>query len=139
MPLSSHTPGFRLSVSDIAVLIVGVIATVYLWQKIAWWAGLMIAFPVGHFFLFCNVFRIPRKPELIWASTFVILTSLTLLTEFPGWALTFVTSLAVSTLLVLRQLFQPGYHGVFWKTFNPGMTGWTPRSNPEVTREQRSV
>ncbi|CAK0748261.1 hypothetical protein CCP3SC1_1760005 [Gammaproteobacteria bacterium] len=38
-----------------------------------WWAGLLIGLVLGHFFLFCNVFRVTRQTELIWAGAFITL------------------------------------------------------------------
>ena len=125
MPPESRRPGFRLSPTDLVVVLLGIAAAAYGW-KTAWWAGTTIFFVVGHFFLFCNVFRIPRKPELIWAGGFVMLVTVNLLTElqFPGWIATFTASLALSSFLIIRQLFLPGYHGVGWKRLNPKLIGW---------------
>ena len=77
-------PGFRCSVFDVAVLAVGAVGSIFAWQHTAWWAGVGVAFIVLHFFLFCNVFRIRRVPELIWASIFSALGATTIQTGFPG-------------------------------------------------------
>ena len=67
----------------------------------------MIAFVVGHFFLFCNVFRIERKPELIWAAVFTVLTASTVLTQMPGWIVTFTSSFLVAVVLIYRETKKP--------------------------------
>lgn len=36
-----------------------------------WWLPAVV---VAHFFLFCNVFKVPRKLELLWAVVFLINT-----------------------------------------------------------------
>ena len=114
------TPGFQLSVLDVVVLVIAVIGT-YVLGRYSWWAGLIILFVVGHFFLFCNVFRIARKSELIWAGTFEVLTACTILWETPGWIITIASSLLLTTFLVVLEMRKPSYHGIFWQRINPGL------------------
>ena len=85
---------------------------------------MVIAFVVGHLFLFCNVFRISRKPELVWASLFVLLAVFTVLTENPGWMITFVVSFLVAVVLINQETKKPSYHGVGWQMLNPGLLEW---------------
>ncbi|WP_156346572.1 hypothetical protein [Verrucomicrobium spinosum] len=59
-------PGFRFSWTDALVLILGAGLTGWL-ASFAGELALLAAWVIGHFFLFCNVFRIGRKPELVWA------------------------------------------------------------------------
>jgi hypothetical protein len=47
-----------------------------------WWMPAMV---VGHFFLFCNVFKVPRKLELLWAGIFLINTGLWLAAGNFDW------------------------------------------------------
>ena len=117
------SPGFRISPRDSLVLIVGTLGTLALSAQIPIGA-FVVGFVVLHFFLFCNVFRIPRCPELIWAGSFVSLSASTIYTDVPGWIATFATSLALSMFLICRSLFQPDYHGVCWQRINPGLRGW---------------
>jgi len=105
------------------ILLGGVCGTVILWET-RWYAGAMVGFSVGHFFLFCNVFRIERKPELIWAAVFVMLGVLTVFTGFPGWAVTFGGSAMLSAVLIGLEMRKPGYHGVGWRVANPGLKEW---------------
>ena len=116
-------PGFRISLSDAVVLMAGIIGA-FIASSYAWWAGMMIGFVVGHFFLFCNVFRIARKPELIWAAVFIILTGSTVLTGMPGWIVTFTGSLIVAVVLIYLETQKPSYHGILWSKFNPGLREW---------------
>src|SRR6476646_9700374 len=81
-------PGFQLSVLDVIVLIAGTWGSWFMGREV-WWAGVMVGFVVGHFFLFCNVFRISRASELIWAAAVVILSGATIAMGFPGWPATF--------------------------------------------------
>ncbi len=116
-------PGFRLSVLDVLVLCAGAWGTWHVGRDL-WWAGAAIGFVVGHFFLFCNVFRIARKPELMWAGCFVVLCAATILTGLPGWTATFAGSLCLTLVLILREMRKPSYHGVFWERVNPGLRTW---------------
>lgn len=116
-------PGFRLSVRDVVVIILGVAAASYLTTIEPWW-GFIVAFVVAHFFLFCNVVRMARPFELSWAAVFLALASATLLTEAPGWPITTGVSLAVTVVVVVLQMRKPSYHGLGWQRINPGLRTW---------------
>ena len=111
-------PGFRLSALDILVLIVGGLASVYA-MTIDRWFGIALAFVVLHFFLFCNVIRMSRPLELIWAGTFAALAIPTILFNFPSWPVAFAASIAVTAILAFVETRRPSYHGVGWRKLNP--------------------
>lgn len=128
----TFAPGFQLSVLDVVVLVLAVIGT-YVLGRYSWWAGLIILFVVGHFFLFCNVFRIARKSELIWAGTFEVLTAATILWEIPGWIITISSSLLLTMFLVVLEMRKPSYHGIFWQCLNPGLLEyWNAKQESET-------
>ena len=106
-------PGFRLSLFDVMVLIAGMIGAFVLGAQV-WWLGVVIGFVVGHFFLFCNVSRIARKPELIWAAVFTGLTASTISFGMPDWIVTFPVSLLVALVLIYIETRRPHYHGIGW-------------------------
>jgi hypothetical protein len=83
-----------------------------------------VGFVLGHFFLFCNVFRIPRRSELIWAASFVFLCVSTITTGIPGWTWTIIISLVVTVMLIWMEMKKPSYHGILWKQINPGLQEW---------------
>jgi hypothetical protein len=116
-------PGFRLSVRDVVVLVLGAAAAAYLFTLEPWW-GFIVAFVVGHFFLFCNVVRMARPLELTWAAVFLALASATLLAEAPGWPVTAGASLVATLVVVGLQVRKPSYHGVGWRRINPGLRAW---------------
>lgn len=60
-------PGFRLSQRDVLVITVCILATVWLWDRVGELSLLMLGV-LGHFFLFCNVFRVRTRYELVWAA-----------------------------------------------------------------------
>lgn len=121
-------PGFRLSIVDAAILAAGAGFSIVLGGQVRW-AGLVVGFVVGHFFLFCNVFRISRRPEMIWAAVFTTLAGSTVFSGAPGWVMTIVVSLLLSASLIALEMRKPSYHGVFWKRINPGLKEWWT-SNP---------
>lgn len=116
-------PGFRISTLDILVLVIGIGSAVAVWQAI-WWVGFVILFVLAHFFLFCNVFRVSRVPELVWACLFVLLAAATILADVPGWVGTIVASLALTIVLIVREIRLPSYHGIAWRHWNPGLPEW---------------
>ncbi len=89
--------------------------------------GLVIGFAVGHFFLFCNVFRVARPLELSWAVLFVALAGSTISLEKPGWQVTIATSLVATLLVIVVQMRMPSYHGVAWQRINPELPQWWQR------------
>jgi len=116
-------PGFRLSLRDFFVLVVGIGGSVALY-KTFWQASLIIIFATGHFFLFCNVFRISRRLELIWAAIFVLLAGGTIMANFPGWFATLILSFCITVVVVVREMKKPSYHGVGWRKVNPHLKSW---------------
>jgi hypothetical protein len=116
-------PGFRFSLMDAGILLAGAGLVGWL-APISGQLALLAGFVVGHFFLFCNVFRIGRMPELIWAGAFVALAALSLTFELLDLRLAMGLSLGLSTGLILRETRLPRYHGIFWKRLNPGLQQW---------------
>ena len=123
MPQPAFSPGFRFSAFDALVLAVGGCGSLLVWPRI-WWLGFVTAFAVGHFFLFCNVFRISRRLELIWAATFITLSLLTVFSGHLTWTAASLLSLAATTFVVGVELRKPSYHGVGWNHFNPNLRLW---------------
>ncbi|MCB1229913.1 MAG: hypothetical protein KDN19_06590 [Verrucomicrobiae bacterium] len=122
-------PGFRFSGFDATILIVGALTAIgvaIFWLPLA---AVVVAFVVGHFFLFCNVFRIARAPELIWAAAFFGLATWAMLSTRPvfAWSLAFGLSLAIAAILIALETRKPSYHGVGWQRFNPGLKDWWNR------------
>lgn len=117
------SPGFRLSFVDVLVLIAGMAGAAYFGTQ-TWWIGLVIGFVVGHFFLFCNVFRMSRSLELIWAAGFLLLAGGTIAVDFPGWPTTMGLSLALTVAVIVTEMRRPSYHGVGWQKINPELPAW---------------
>ncbi len=120
MPDTRFSPGFRLSLPDCVILLSGIGGAMYI-GRFDLSIALLVAMPVLHFFLFCNVFRICRTKELVWAASFIISAILAMRVAsvaslyFMGWNLMF------AAILILSEIQKPDYHGIFWKTFNPDL------------------
>jgi hypothetical protein len=122
-PDRQFAPGFRLSSLDVVILIAGAAGSAAL--SIANpWLGVAAAFVVGHFFLFCNVIRMARPLELIWAGAFAILAITSARFDAPSWPAVLITSTILTLILAAIQIRRPSYHGVGWRTLNPRLPDW---------------
>ncbi len=104
------THGFRFSATDALAILVcfGVTAWGLLTLgQIAW----LFPFVLGHFFLFCNVFRVPRKPELLWAAIFISMASICLVLDLTILHAMWMV-LPVSVLVLTYSVRLPTYHGI---------------------------
>ena len=123
MAASNFAPGFRLSSLDVFVLVGGTVGVTVLFT-VMWWYSLVVGLVLAHFFLFCNVFRVSRPLELLWASVFVVLAGATILWGLPGWWATAIGAVCVAALVVAMEMSKPSYHGVGWRRINPGLPAW---------------
>jgi hypothetical protein len=123
MPETMFSPGFRLSKLDVVVLLLGTAAAAIA-GIFVWWVGYVIALVIGHFFLFCNVFRLARPLELAWAAVFVGLAGATVAVDWPGWIATTIGTLVVTVVVVAVEMRKVSYHGVLWERINPGLKAW---------------
>src|SRR5687768_7082849 len=116
-------PGFRLSALDVVVLVVGGVASAYA-MTVDRWFGIAIAFVVLHFFLFCNVLRMSRRLELIWAGIFAALAIAAISFDLLSWPAVFAISGAVTVIVAVIEARRPSYHGVGWQRVNPRLPEW---------------
>ena len=112
------------------VLILGAISSVLL-ARFDELLGLATVFTVAHFFLFCNVLRMSRLLELLWAALFVLLATSTIIMGVPVWNYTFTIMLAVTAIFAVIQVFRPSYHGAFWMQINPDLPQWWASNQAE--------
>lgn len=119
-------PGFRISEIDVGVLLLG-FAVSPLLGRLNDILGLSALLTIAHFFLFCNVLRLGRVLELLWAVTFTGLVASTLLYRMPSWDLTVLLTLCVTAVVSTIQVMRPSYHGVLWKRLNPSLPQWWER------------
>lgn len=124
-------PGMRLSGLDIGVLLATGAGCGWIAVESSPLVAGGIAFVVGHFFLFCNVFRFRRAPELIWAAVFTGLAAATILLQTPGWMATFAISALLTVVLVAIEMRHPSYHGLFWRQVNPRLPDYWQSKRPD--------
>jgi hypothetical protein len=124
-------PGFRLSKLDVAILIAGGAFALAV-GLVNVWFGLAIAFVVGHFFLFCNVLRMSRPLELIWATVFGGLAVASAVFGLIGWPVVLGVAALLTVVLAAIEMRRPSYHGVGWETLNPTLPGWCKRQREGV-------
>lgn len=128
---SRFAPGFRLSISDVIILVVGTLATVVVGRSDRL-IGAIIAIVVLHFFLFCNVFRMSRALELIWAAAFLFLAT-ALFAEIINLLVAVSLSLLCTVVVIAVEMTKPSYHGVWWRRINPGLPAWWEANHRPAT------
>jgi len=122
MPTRRFDPGFRFSTTDAVVLIVGA-AAVACAATCSQDLAIFAAAAVAHFFVFCNVVRAARAPELAWAATFLACAFARTAWQLP-WTPIAGTIAAATTLVIWSEVRRPSYHGVFWQRRNPELPSW---------------
>lgn len=109
--MSRSPPGFRFSITDAFVIALVVAATVALWPVVQEYS-LLPAIVLAHFFLFCNVFRVPRRFELFWAVCFVLNVAGWILTNRFSWFSILLTQLPITLGVIGLTMRLTSYHGV---------------------------
>jgi hypothetical protein len=117
-PSTSRTCGFRLSWLDAVILIGGAALSWWLQSQSfpLWW---VVPAALGHFFLFCNVFLVWRRLELLWAVLYVINVGAHLAFGTLDWLSPMLFQLPVTVLVITWQVRSPWYLGVFAERLNP--------------------
>lgn len=118
-PVSAPPRGFRFSLLDAAVVVAWVTAggVFYRMGSELWW---LAAIAGGHFFLFCNVFRLLRLREMIWAGIFLVNVGFWLLLRRLDWFEVMACQLPVSVGVIAWEIKAKRYHGIFADRLNPG-------------------
>jgi hypothetical protein len=92
-------------------------ATFILWRlgNALWW---ILAIVAGHFFLFCNVFRITRRRELIWGGLFLLNMGVWAWSGHLTWIHVLPCQFPITAWLIFAGVREPGYHGVLANRLN---------------------
>jgi hypothetical protein len=112
-------PGFRISKFDLLFLLFGLIISIIV-ASIEIKYAIIIFIPFAAFFLFCNVFRVRRIPELIWALFFILNTSICGIYEI-SLIISFIPNVLLLIILIFNEFFHPSYHGLWWERINPNL------------------
>jgi len=116
-----RTAGFRFSLTDGIAISVCAVGTFLAWKWIGEFA-FVAPITLGHFFLFCNVFRVHRNYELIWAASFIINFSFWVLGTEAGsipYGKLLAVQLPITALLITLEICSKRYHGIFYRRTNP--------------------
>jgi hypothetical protein len=113
-----RTCGFRISWLDAVVLLLGAVLSYWLIHRsfpLAW----IVPAALGHFFLFCNVFLVWRRWELLWAAAFVLNVATHLALGSLDWLSPLLFQLPITLLVIIWQIRSPWYHGIWAEQLNP--------------------
>ena len=83
---------------------------------------------VGHFFLFCNVFRIRTRLELIWVASFLANVMTWVGLQRLDWAAMLVIQIPITGAVIAYEMRSPSYHGVFARRINRDLDRYLARA-----------
>lgn len=110
--MSRNPPGFRFSGTDAIVVCIAVPVTFGLLHFVGSFAWL-VPVVLGHFFLFCNVFRVRPSFELIWAAGFILnFVAWAMLADSIAWSRILLSQTPLTLLLLVFTILSPNYHGI---------------------------
>ncbi|MDY6853958.1 MAG: hypothetical protein SWO11_04505 [Thermodesulfobacteriota bacterium] len=134
--MKEFKPGFRISVFDVIFIFIILAFSTY-FATYDLFLSVMIFIPPFQFFFFCNLFRVQRKREIIWAVQYALIAAY-LYHVYPNVYLLFSISSLVGAGMILYEIKDPGYHGIFWTTLNPDLKEWfvTDKETPYTKRDQ---
>jgi hypothetical protein len=79
----------------------------------------LVPVAVGHFFLFCNVFLVWLRWEIVWTVLYLANVGSHLWFGELGWLSPLLWQLPVTLVVVVMQMRSPWYHGIFAGRLNP--------------------
>jgi len=129
--------GFRWMWWDPLMLLLGVGLPLVLQGPLGE-AAWLLAVPVAAFFLFCNVFRVGTRLELIWAAVFVATAAAAQVAGLTGGALVagvLGIVLPFTALILSTAMRSPDYHGVLARRLNRDFEGWLARCSRVSPRD----
>jgi len=126
-------PGFRFSAFDLFVIVVAASSAYGFWDR---WTLISqaILFVVTQFFVFCNVVRLSRAMELLWAVVLLGLGAIYSLLGTPSPLMIAVLGVSLSVKLISLEVRRPSYHGVCWRRLNPNLHQWFIAQGDESRR-----
>ena len=114
--------GARLMPWDIPAALACALATAWAWPFMGTFS-LLGPLVLGHFFLFCNVFRVRRSLELVWSALFLtnaaVCVGLFAIDALPYMAL---AQLPFTAIVIGFEVRDWRYHGIFADHINPDLT-----------------
>jgi len=115
MDIIQKEKGFRISIVDVVFILLLIASSVFIYTYLGD-LGYYFLLPlyVGFsFFLFCNVFRLRTKDEMIWTFLFLTIVGVTF-NLFPNnWVIfTISSSFLIQAILIVLHVGSEGYRGV---------------------------
>lgn len=111
-------PGFRFSTADAAIIVTVSVAT-WVFRDDLGQMALLPLVVLGHFILFCNVFRLRRSYELFWAVAFVVNVAAWQFAGRFAWPNVLLAQTPLTLLLIAAEMRGRRYHGVGYRWINP--------------------
>jgi len=108
---------------DAVILLAGAVLSCWLQSQSfpLWW---IVPAALGHFFLFCNVFLVWRRLELLWAVAFVLnVVAHVFFDEWDPWP-SLLWQIPVTLVVIAWQMRLPWYHGIFARQINPRLADY---------------
>lgn len=124
-----RTWGARCSPADVAVLILAGGSALAL-ARIQPDLALLIGFVTAHFFLFCNLIRLDRRSELIWAGVWVLNVAVWSFWGELRWGYVFLSQTPLTVYLTVAALRRPTYHGLGARRLNPHLDAYLSNRLP---------
>ena len=87
------------------------LATAWLWGRVGSLSLLLFGVLIP-FFLFCNVFRVRTRYELIWAVSFVLNAAAWQQADALSWQRLLGSQIAITALVIGAELRSSSYHGI---------------------------
>lgn len=109
--------GFRLSLMDTLILVTLSALTWMLAGPLGSFTW-VILFAFAHFFLFCNIFRIHRPKELLWATTSVFSIAIGSWSGEPDWMCILAMQSPLTVAVIAWEMRGPWYHGILASRIN---------------------
>jgi len=107
--------GFRINLVDIVfiLLLIGFSIFIYTYLGDLGYYFLLPLYVGFSFFLFCNVFRLRTKDEMIWTFLFLMIVGITFYFFPNNWVMyTISSSFVIQTVLIVLDIGSEGYRGV---------------------------
>ena len=126
-------PGFRLSIMEFMFFVIMAAATWAL-MGVNGYCAWMAMFSAVMFFHFCNIFRIRRLPELVWATCYVVAGIVGYMMELSVWVV--IGGLyALGLGIIAHEFKRPDYHGILWRSINPKLPEWFEKNITQQVAE----
>jgi len=108
--------GFRFSWVDGTIVAAGLVVTMLAWPEFEQMT-LAIPYLLGHFFLFCNPFRIGGERSLIWVVAFLMNVAVWM--RHQNTAGMIIIQMVVTILLIAHCVMGKNDHGWLCERINP--------------------